>query len=539
MLPAATAPSPVPRLLVLARERRHDDALAELDRLLSGGAGPDHEDLASCRELVHWHRHLVAWNVDAALEPTIAAISRLEQAGFGEFLDWAYSGAGFVLGFVGQFETGLAWAERAADLARARDDLPMLVRVLNNKAAILALAEDFDGAIAAFAEALGMIDPGPGLDRVTNLQNQASTFILQALSLPLTDPRRVEVARLALGAADEGLVATDAHAAPRWHGWGLGNRGSALALLGRLGEAEAVFLEALPLAASAPRTAVEILVGLATMRIDAGRFEEASGLLDDAASRAPTDVFDGSTDRLMETKVRLEVRAGHIEEALRWSERRFRRLEGQYRTRLRYVAQLARLSAELDAVRRAERLAREQADAMARRVEVLAGQSQRWMDEALRDPLTGLLNRRGLDSAASELFVPGRSVGVAVLDLDHFKSINDRFGHAVGDAVLVRATALLAGTTRDGDILARTGGEEFCVLLQNVTPVQATQASERLLARLRNANWDDVVPGLRVTASIGLALREGSETLESVTRRADAVLYQAKAEGRDRVQCWR
>jgi diguanylate cyclase (GGDEF)-like protein len=539
MLPAATAPSPVPRLLVLARERKHDDALAELDRLLSRGTGADREDLASCRELVDWHRHLVAWNVDAALEPTIAAISRLEQAGFGEFLDWAYSGAGFVLGFVGQFETGLAWAERAAEIARARGDHPALVRVLNNKAAILALAEDFDGAIRAFVEALSMIAPGPGLDRVMNFQNQASTFILHALSLQPADPRRTEISRCALDAADAGLAVTDPLAAPRWHAWGLGNRGSALALLGRTAEAEASFLEALPLADAAPRTAVEILVGLAKIRIDQGRYEEASAFLDDATARAPTDVFDGSTDRLMEAKVRLEVSAGHIEEALRWSERRFRRLERQYRTRLRYVAQLARLSAELDEVRRAERLAREEADTMARRVEILVGQSQRWMDEALRDPLTGLLNRRGLEAAASELFVPGQNVGVAVLDLDHFKSINDRYGHAVGDAVLVRATTLLSGTTRDGDILARTGGEEFCVLLRSVTPAQATQASERLLARLRDASWDDVVPGLRVTASIGLALREGSEMLESVARRADVVLYQAKAEGRDRVQRWR
>jgi diguanylate cyclase (GGDEF)-like protein len=539
MLPVATAPSPVPRLLVLARERRHDDALAELDSLLAHGEGPDRDELACCRDLVQWHRHLVAWNVDGAREPTIAAISRLEQAGHGEFLDWAYSGAGFVLGFVGQFESGLAWADRAAEIARGRGDVPALVRVLHNKAAILALAEDFEGATAAFSEALAMIDPRANLDRVMNLQNQASTFILHARSLRDDDPRRREVSRRALEAASEGLVATEPHDAPRWHAWGLGNRGSALALLGRHAEAEASFLEGLPLADSAPRTAVEILVGLATMRIDAGRYDEASRLLDDAAARAPTAVFDGSTDRLMEAKVRLEVSAGHIEEALRWSERRFRRLERQYRTRLRYVAQLARLSAELDEVRRAERLAREQAESMARRVEVLAGQSQRWMDEALRDPLTGLLNRRGLDAAASEVFVPGAGVGVAVIDLDHFKSINDRFGHAVGDAVLVRATALLAGTTRDGDLLARTGGEEFCVLLRHVTAAQATQAAERLLARLRDADWSDVVPGLRVTASIGLALRDGNETLDSVTRRADVVLYQAKAEGRDRVQRWR
>ncbi len=290
------------------------------------------------------------------------------------------------------------------------------------------------------------------------------------------------------------------------------------------------------LAASAPRTAVEILVGLASLRIDAGRHHEASALLDEAATRAPSDVFDGSTDRFMEAKVRLEVCAGHIEEALRWSEQRFLRLERQYRTRLRYVAQLGRLSAELDEVRRAEQRARAQAETMARRVELLAGQSQRWMDEALRDPLTGLLNRRGLDAAAGELFRPEQGVGVAIIDLDHFKSINDRFGHATGDQVLVRAAALLAGTTRDGDVLARTGGEEFCVLLKHVTSAQAAQASERLLARLRSADWDGIVPGLRVTASIGLALRDGDETLESVSRRADAALYRAKAEGRDRVR---
>lgn len=539
MHPPTDDASPIPRLLVLARERRHDDALAELDALLARDACPDFMDLARVRELVAWHRHLMTWNVDAALEPAVGAIARLEQAGFGPLLDWAYSGAGFVLGFVGHFETGLAWVDRAAEFARARNDTTTLVRVLNNKAAILALAEDFEAALAVFAEALTLIDAGPNLDRVTNLENQASTLILQARSLPATDPRRAEVAWWALAAAAEGLEATPSDAAPRWRAWGLGNRGSALALLGRSAEAEAAYAEGLPLAASAPRTAIEILVGLASLHIDAGRYDEAAALLADAETRAPADLFDGSTDRFMEAKVRLEVRAGHVEEALRWSERRFRRLETQYRTRLRYVAQLGRLSAELDEVRRAEQSAREHAETMARRVELLAGQSKRWMDEALRDPLTGTLNRRGLEAAAGDLFAPGRSLCVAVIDLDHFKSINDRFGHAIGDQVLARSAALLAKTIRDGDVLARTGGEEFCVLLKNAPPGPAMQASERLLATLRGADWEDLAPGLRVTASIGLASREGDEALASITRRADAALYQAKAEGRDRARRWR
>lgn len=140
---------------------------------------------------------------------------------------------------------------------------------------------------------------------------------------------------------------------------------------------------------------------------------------------------------------------------------------------------------------------------MNERLRLVAGQSQRWMDAALRDPLTLALNRRGLEAASKELFGAGRAVSVAILDLDHFKSINDRFGHATGDEVLVRTVAQLTRTMRQGDLLARTGGEEFCVLFADATAAQSERACERLVACVRDADWAALRPGLVVTVSGG------------------------------------
>ncbi|APZ42406.1 diguanylate cyclase [Acidihalobacter ferrooxydans] len=152
------------------------------------------------------------------------------------------------------------------------------------------------------------------------------------------------------------------------------------------------------------------------------------------------------------------------------------------------------------------------------------------------DPLTGLANRRVFDQTLAREHTRLRrgcpALSLALLDLDHFKRVNDRFGHAVGDRVLVRLAQVLCETARETDMPARLGGEEFGVLLPDTGLAAAEVFAERLREALHRADW----PIPEVTASIGVAaLCDASVSTESLYRAADQALYAAKGAGRDRV----
>jgi diguanylate cyclase (GGDEF)-like protein len=147
-------------------------------------------------------------------------------------------------------------------------------------------------------------------------------------------------------------------------------------------------------------------------------------------------------------------------------------------------------------------------------------------DEAHTDPLTGLPNRRAWDSALARAFASSSAITLAMLDLDNFKAFNDSYGHPAGDRLLRATAAAWREQLRGGDLLARIGGEEFGLLICDVSPGTAYEVVERL----RGA-----IPEQR-TASAGLAMRADGESAEALVARADAALYEAKALGRDRTQ---
>ena len=156
------------------------------------------------------------------------------------------------------------------------------------------------------------------------------------------------------------------------------------------------------------------------------------------------------------------------------------------------------------------------------------------------DPLTGVLNRRGLDALEGvghdEGLRPGMEQGsVICVDLDHFKDVNDTHGHAIGDRVLVRVADVLARTVRRGDSVARTGGEEFVVILPGAPLTAAMRIAENARRALAASVIDAPLGPVRVTASFGVAERGADETHEACVARADAALYAAKRAGRDRV----
>jgi diguanylate cyclase (GGDEF)-like protein len=158
-------------------------------------------------------------------------------------------------------------------------------------------------------------------------------------------------------------------------------------------------------------------------------------------------------------------------------------------------------------------------------------------DQAERDWLTGLGNRRYLARKLGRLThdpQPG-PVSLAVVDLDDFKSINDRFGHTTGDQVLVRVAGLLGHVLRASDVIVRSGGEEFIVLMP-LTDAQAAKACcERLRKAIREEPWEAIAEGLTVTTSVGIASTTDPGRLEALVKLADQRLYEAKHGGRDRV----
>jgi two-component system cell cycle response regulator len=161
------------------------------------------------------------------------------------------------------------------------------------------------------------------------------------------------------------------------------------------------------------------------------------------------------------------------------------------------------------------------------------------LELALRDSLTGLHNRRyALHELDRILSNPGQNVGVMMLDLDHFKQINDLHGHMTGDLVLRIVAQRLLGALRSCDLLARMGGEEFLVALPDTLPQQALECGERLRHVIADTpiKIADEMLDLTVTLSIGIAVStDDTKTAETLIKCADAALYDAKNRGRNRV----
>ncbi|QLF93555.1 diguanylate cyclase [Pseudomonas sp. ABC1] len=164
--------------------------------------------------------------------------------------------------------------------------------------------------------------------------------------------------------------------------------------------------------------------------------------------------------------------------------------------------------------------------------------------EAGRDVLTRLLNRKFLPVVMSKEILysrqSGNTFGVLAIDVDHFKSINDRHGHDAGDAVLQQVATLLAGNTRGGDYAFRLGGEEFLVVLVDINPDKAIIAAEKLRESVAQERFKLPQGGdLKVTISIGMAVHNGHPDYEKLLQQADKALYEAKETGRNRCVLYR
>ena len=213
---------------------------------------------------------------------------------------------------------------------------------------------------------------------------------------------------------------------------------------------------------------------------------------------------------------------------VRW--RLHRLSQSELKLKLQVAGKTAELLAQAQSLRQAV------AD-KTRLAEQLQQQAADFAAQAREDGLTGLANRRAFDEQLAFEFSRAQRLSqplcLVMLDVDHFKSINDRWSHQVGDLVLQRLAALLRQEVREIDRIARWGGEEFALLLPQTAMPQALEISERIRLAIAALDFSNDVPGLSVTASFGVAQHDTVSSYEKLLSRADQLLYQAKARGRN------
>jgi diguanylate cyclase (GGDEF)-like protein len=329
-------------------------------------------------------------------------------------------------------------------------------------------------------------------------------------AVPIDEAR--EPLRRALPYARETLAMAEADAEPFFRVFAAGNLGEALLHLGQLHEARTL------LDANAA-LARQIGAGTQAWRIECSQGELA--LLEGDAETAwallsRVLAASGGTDAPT-TRMRLH-------HALWQTARMLQRPADALHHLEQYLA--------LERQRALQQL-RAQSQLLVTRTEIEQVQA-----ESRRDQLTRLSKRREVDRRWPVLIEAARAaeapLAVAMLDLDHFKQINDRFGHAVGDSVLVALADILHANTRSADLVARIGGEEFLLVLTDAPAGRALEVCERLRQRVAAHDWQALAPGLAVTLSVGLTTTPPYDAV-ALTARADAALYRAKAEGRNRV----
>jgi diguanylate cyclase (GGDEF)-like protein len=284
----------------------------------------------------------------------------------------------------------------------------------------------------------------------------------------------------------------------------------------------------------------------AELMVRLGRHDDAIAILTDALAGAQ-ELYANSMVQDMHRQLYLAYKArGDFSEALAHHERYHALTREQLEQRNDAQSRLMMNRLELDQARFGAERSRMEAELQRVRAEQMAAEAERLQAQArelrryvLADPLTGLGNRRQVERELPRLLQhsarTGEPIAAAMLDLDHFKQVNDKHGHAIGDAVLTATADLFRARVRGGDLIARMGGEEFLIVLPHASPERAREACERLRVAVQDHDWGQISPGLSVTVSIGLCVSSARVEAALLVEQADTALYQAKKEGRNRV----
>lgn len=447
------------------------------------------------------------------------------------------------------------------NIALVHRDLGQLPEALEHIYQGLDLAESQEGGLAT-AYALNTL--GSLLDELGE-QPQAQAMFERALGLVATtgdraleSTLRVNMGRLLTGAGDLPSALVQLRMAlDLAHGTGnTGDMALALLALGLLHQADGQFAVAAPLLADALALArqrrdrsleAQLLLAQAGAPLHDGAPQAALPLLRQALTQALAACAQPLVALAHERLSLANEAVGDLPAALRHfrafhaaserlhsgpSQRRIRALVSQHAVQ----SERQRSTALADALAQA----RQAEQARARLLDELQAQTVLLQQLAREDGLTGVANRRWLDLQLPHELERARRFGhalaVAMVDIDHFKSVNDLHSHAVGDAALCVVARLLREGCRASDVVGRYGGEEFLLVLVETAGAPAHGLCDKLRQRIAAHDWAALQPGLApVTVSIGLAALQADDDLRSLLARADRQLYSAKQAGRNRV----
>lgn len=418
---------------------------------------------------------------------------------------------------LGGGDESIAHFQRAREIMLAVGHREGVAIVSNNVGMALRENGRFDEALRCFDDALASVGTRHG-------------GFLQAMLLGNAGLTLVEAGRLdeALGPLSDALRGVEELGILRGKGTANHNLGRLMLLRGELGRAEAYLQQA-----RIHREAIGELLDLSDTKLQLVNLYRAMGDNEQAAALV-AELLDGpSACQVMRVRAAaLEARylllrdAGRFEAALdaHVAFHEASRAHVDDRANARQQLLLARFRhAELDHERLRER-----------------ERSAAFEKLSLTDSLTGLPNRRFVETRLAgevrRFDLRSEALCVALLDIDHFKSINDRFSHSVGDKTLQAIASLLRADIRPFDMAARLGGEEFLLAFPGNQLEQGLAACERLRIRLEANDWSACHPDLRVTASFGVVQASPGATLEKLVEAADAALYRAKNNGRNRVE---
>ena len=497
---------------------------------------------------------------EACLQTLHRALTLLEELGDHAGMSAALSAMVLAFHELGLHEEALNQATRSLELAKQSCDELTLAWAYNRAGMAFGAVGDRDKAIASVDFALRLArevgDPEVLFAALNNLTEDLAVVARDQFDADENEQSRQTIAR-ALELAAEALALAQASGNAHREALILLNLGTAL---GIAGEDERAFevLDAAEHMAEHHRFRPIVLGArdaMARIAFDRGELTEAVARYRDLlrdAERAPDGLLQLNSHLAL---WRAYKRLGDYRSALEHHER-YHELERQQHSQLAQTrARLLTNHLELDRARLDAERAFIEAAVQRSRTRELEAQTVALQQEtallarrAREDVLTGLWNRDHVEQELPRLLVEAgvrdEPVSVALIDADRFKSINDRFGHLVGDDVLRRVAAILRTKVRPSDVVARLGGEEFIVLLPGACEDDAAMLGQRLCEAVRDGDWTGLPKGCAATISVGIATLRVNAAVSTDTGlaiaellgRADTALYAAKRAGRDRVR---
>jgi diguanylate cyclase (GGDEF)-like protein len=445
----------------------------------------------------------------------------------------------------GAVDAALSWAKESLDAARRQDEQRLIRDALLSVGIAYSRAGDVEAGLTHFQQVLAMFEEtGEGTGCMSVLNNMG----INCKNLG----RHAE----AIAHFERGLVfATEAGDAT---GSAVlrSNLGEPLLALGRLDEARRELAVAIDALASCGYREAEINARVTHGRVllALGEHDAAQAELEHALSAAESTGGRNYAARAHHTLAELHKAAGRFEAALRHHEAYHAAERAQFNAdsdktisslRVQLEVADARHEAELHRLKHVA-IAQAHDELKALHAALLAADNEKsallvqLAEQSRTDALTGLANRRWLDERLADELQRSRRhakpLAVAMCDLDFFKRINDRFGHAIGDEVLRRVAAILRERCRSTDLIARYGGEEFCIAFLEADAEHAARSCEALRAAVAAHEWAGVHPGLEVTLSVGISDQQDGLDAHALLADADMHLYRAKRDGKNCVR---